>query len=412
LSSDEELSSAEPDPRERWLAELSARAADGSLIGLTLSKPSPKNAKLQNVYGKLVELRAGRHVSLTYRYENRDETKNVPASEAAKQVDELLADPFLEARLFTPGADIALLYNRRRVPRMQRGKPSKRAEPDSGSHDREKRHIVPADRPFLEELGISVNGEVLPSRRGKFRQINKYVEILDGLLRRLQTDSDRDRPHRPLRIVDMGSGRGYLTFALYDYLAGSSQRGGPLAAGVEMLGVELREELVSQANETARRLGFDGLSFEANSILGFQLESVDVLIALHACDTATDMALSRAVGAGAQVCVVAPCCHKQIRNEIRRSESAADTVAPVLRHGILEERQAEIVTDALRALLLEREGYQTRVFEFISHEHTSKNLMITAERGGQGRKEVSAEIDALKALFGVRTHYLETLLER
>jgi hypothetical protein len=206
----------------------------------------------------------------------------------------------------------------------------------------------------------------------------------------------------------MGSGKGYLTFALYDYLSSV------MGLQPEITGIELRQNLVDFCNKNARLAGFSGLHFVATDINDFQPERLDMLIALHACDTATDLALAKGILAKVDTIVVAPCCHKQIR----KAMDTQNELAPVLRYGILEERQAEILTDGIRALLLEANGYKTQVFEFISTEHTAKNVMITAvgtnddPRLKQQGLNALEKVAALKAGFGIEEHYLEHLLNQ
>jgi SAM-dependent methyltransferase len=207
-----------------------------------------------------------------------------------------------------------------------------------------------------------------------------------------------DRP----RIVDMGAGKGYLDFALYDYLGGKA----------DIIGVELRDKLVEDGNTTANASGFQGLSFVPGSILDYDATGADAVIALHACDTATDDAIYQGIKAGASLIAVAPCCHKQIRRQMEAGKPAAQ-LDVLLRHGIFLERQAEMVTDTLRALLLELSGYRVKVFEFVSDAHTPKNNLVVAEkdgRAGRDRDALLKRIAEIKALFGVERHYLEGLL--
>ncbi|MEZ4891850.1 MAG: SAM-dependent methyltransferase [Saprospiraceae bacterium] len=242
-------------------------------------------------------------------------------------------------------------------------------------------------------------GEVLAKSQDKWRQINKYLEIIQNL------NAQTPLPKEPI-IADMGSGKGYLTFALYDYLFNQ------LGLKPQITGIELRKELVKTCNKAAENSGFDGLHFEALNISDYHPPRLDMLIALHACDIATDMALAGGIFANANMIIAAPCCHKQIRKEM----STQNELAPVLRHGILEERQAELITDGIRALLLESEGYQTKVFEFVSTEHTAKNVMITAVKSGKAadkRRQKSLEqIQGIKSGFGIKEHYLENLLSK
>ncbi|PYS76076.1 MAG: hypothetical protein DMF66_16675 [Acidobacteria bacterium] len=200
----------------------------------------------------------------------------------------------------------------------------------------------------------------------------------------------------------MGSGKGYLTFAVYDYFNNA------LGVRATVEGVEARPELVELCNETARRAGFDRLSFQTGYIEDFGLSATDILIALHACDTATDDALFKGVSAGASIIITAPCCHKELRPQMRPPEP----LRGVLRHGILLEREAESVTDSLRALLLEQAGYKVKVFEFVSTEHTRKNTLIAAVRleGTSDREEALGEYRALKEFYGIREQRLEKLL--
>jgi SAM-dependent methyltransferase len=247
----------------------------------------------------------------------------------------------------------------------------------------------------LHALGITnARGEVPAPSQDKWRQIDKYLEIIESLLREQALPTDA-------HIADMGSGKGYLTFALYDFLTRQRQM------TPRITGIELRPQLVALCNQIARDNGFSGLQFIAQDIKDYHPERLDMLIALHACDTATDLALAVGIQHQAEIIVAAPCCHKQIRRDMH----ARNELAPVLRHGILEERQAEILTDGIRALLLESEGYDTKVFEFISSEHTAKNVMITAlNKHRRNREEALAKVAALKTGFGIERHYLETLL--
>jgi tRNA1(Val) A37 N6-methylase TrmN6 len=207
---------------------------------------------------------------------------------------------------------------------------------------------------------------------------------------------------KTLKIVDMGSGKGYLTFALYDYLQNQ------LNLKVSVTGVELRAELVDLCNAIRTDCGFDNLTFVSKDINDFSSSEIDVIIALHACDTATDLAIYKGVKADAELIVCAPCCHKQVRKDMG---SNSDFRA-ITKHGIFEERQAEILTDALRSLLMEREGYATKAFEFISNEHTRKNLMLVGRRlkKSSDTSKIDRDIKKLKDAFLIKKQELEDLL--
>lgn len=383
------------DAHESFFDQLRAALEEGAFVKLTLSKPRARSAEWRNTYARLIELKGRSHFSFTHRYEARDETHNFAISEGLERLREWLGEHFLIADLFTLGAHWNLQLNKKGHARLKRHA-AQHEEAPAAVHDQPKERPLPADRPrpYLAALGITgKDGQILKKGQRKFRQINKYMEIIGHLL--------EERPPAPeAHIVDMGSGKGYLTFALYDYLV--NERG----LAVRITGVELRAELVDQSNQLAREQGFERLGFVSGDIHDFQpAGGIDMLIALHACDTATDEALAKGIAAGADIIVVAPCCHKQVRK-------AMAPPAPhdaILRYGSLLERQAELLTDGIRALLLEARGYKTKVFEFIGTEHTPKNLMITATRSRE-RKEALAEVAALKATYGIAFHHLERLL--
>ena len=233
----------------------------------------------------------------------------------------------------------------------------------------------------------------------KFRQIDKFVEVLASLMADAQLAPSIEKP---VHLIDMGCGKGYLTFAAYDWLNRQA------AGAVDVHGIEARTELVELCNRVARESGLEKLRFEAGTIDSTKLERVDVLIALHACDTATDDAIAKGIAAGAKLIVVSPCCQKEVRPQLIPPPVLADA----LRHGILLERHAEFVTDALRAALLEWAGYEAKVFEFISTEHTAKNLMIAALKRDDPASALrqdegtATKARALAALYGIREQRL------
>lgn len=363
-------------------------------VKLTLSRPADKNGELRKVMTRIVNVKKGRLLSFTCRYATRDEVKNLDFGEAGAQIEEWLGRDFLNADLFTLQGHYTLRFNKKRRAKLLTQAAAHETAPPTG-HDQIKQRLIEPDRQgYLYQMGISNSaGEVLKGGQKKFRQINKYIEIIDALL---QQHSIPDDPY----IVDMGSGKGYLTFALYDYLI-RQRRLHP-----RITGIELRQNLVDFCNELATAEGFEHLHFLAVDIHDYFPKRIDILIALHACDIATDIAIAKGIKAGAEIIIVAPCCHKQVRKEM----NCATDMQAILRHGILEERQAELITDGLRSLLLEAHGYKTKVFEFISTEHTPKNLMITATKS-EARPEALAEVAAIKRQFGIGYHYLERLLE-
>jgi SAM-dependent methyltransferase len=383
-----------------FLTHFQQAFQNGQLLKCTLAKPTVAAPEgLKNIYIRPVSLKKGLYLAFNYRYKTRDEVKNFLLTEAVEQLEKILGSQFLQADLLTPERDYTVQFDRSGASKLTDKKPSMpQVTPTPMAHDRAKQRLLDPKSPWLHLLGITnVKGEVLSSSQDKWKQINKYLEIIDSLLREQPLPSGA-------RIADMGSGKGYLTFALYDYLANH------LKLEPHITGIELRPELVDFCRKMARQAGFENLNFVAKDIADFNEGLLDMLIALHACDTATDLALAAGIRQKARILVVAPCCHKQIRREMQpRNE-----MKPLLKHGILLERQAEMLTDGIRALLLEAEGYRTKVFEFVSTEHTAKNVMITAtmeqRKMNQRSQEALQQIADLKTAFGIREHWLEKLL--
>jgi SAM-dependent methyltransferase len=427
------MTPTDPSARDRFFTLLRAALSDGALEKLTLGKHRGADATLRNLFVRPVALKAGPQLCFVWRHATRDITKNLAPAEALAQIESLLGSTFLDAHLFT-SSQIAQLEcepdgNSRLAVKTVAAGPRAVA---SDSHDRPKSHLIPATSSWLRALGVTNDrGQPRAEMAAKFRQIQKFTELLRDLLDEARLLADAapggrereplDRPFRqaqghpeqaermslsngrvedrPLRIVDMGCGKGYLTFALANLLG----------ARAEVLGVEVRPELVALCNDLAHSQGFAQLHFSAGTIADTPLDGADVVIALHACDTATDDALARGLAAGASLLVVAPCCQKELRPQL----AAPPVLADALRHGIFQERQAEFVTDALRAQLLEWAGYRTRVFEFISTEHTPKNLMLAAIKSGpRGATDdaLAGRIRDFARFYGIRTQRLATHL--
>jgi SAM-dependent methyltransferase len=399
-----------------FLALLDAAIRDGSFVRLTLGKPrGGDDATLQNVYVRPVLLKAGPHLSFLWRHDTRDLTKNVEPTDGVLEIGRLVGAIFHSAHLFLAARTVQLEFNKKGEPRLTFGKPSSapaRLAPP-GAHDRAKPRLLPErSHDWLHALGI-VNpaGVVREGMADKHRQIHKFVELLSHLVTAapIAQDGAPGLPHdRPIEIADMGCGKGYLTFATHDYFEFTARR------SARVCGVELRPELVDQCNRLAHETGREKLSFVRGTIQESNVPPPDVLIALHACDTATDDALARGLAAGSTLLVVAPCCQKEIRAQL--TPAPHSPLAPALRHGIFQERHAEFATDALRALLLDWAGYDTKVFEFISTEHTAKNLMIAATRRPRLDDAATREFRAravreLAAFYGVRRHALAAHLD-
>jgi hypothetical protein len=361
-------------------------------VRLTLSKPSAHEKELLNVYIRAVTIKQQSKLSFTYRYKKNDQVKNYGLAEAEAEIKSLLKDSFKIATLFTTREDLVLLIPKKGKLILKKGKPSFTTAA-SENHDREKKKRAEGDVAYLQILGITDDaGHVIPKMADKFRQINKYLEILEGLIKEAKLPEE-------ISIVDMGSGKGYLTFALYDYLRNK------LGLTIKVTGIELRKELVDYCNKTAKECGFEHLRFECRPIEDFSESKIDILIALHACDTATDDAILKGIHSKAALIICAPCCHKQIRQQLKGKEQKS----PILKYGIFKEKQCEMITDTMRALILEKHQYETKIFEFISNEHTRKNVMLTAIRSAAepNQARLDQQLESIKKEYGVDFHYLE-----
>lgn len=387
-----------PDRIEELLSAIKAAFIDGSLIKLKLGGYHGSEPDLKSIDVKKIVVKGGDRFSFTFHYKTRDIIKNQIQPEALGNLRVALKNEFRSAQLSTTTFDMNFERNGDKV-RLKRTEIGGREAP-STDHDRAKnRPLTETKKPYLHALGITgKDGVVRNDAQDKFRQINKMVEIFAPLIQAIKADKPR--------IVDMGAGKGYLDFALYDYLANVANR------PADIVGVEMRDKLVADGNAMAAQSGFEGLRFEPGTILDHDATGSDAVIALHACDTATDDAIFKGIAAGSSLIAVAPCCHKQIRRQMEAGKPATE-LGVLLRHGIFLERQAEMVTDTLRALLLELNGYRTKVFEFVSDAHTPKNNLIVAEkddRAGRDREAILKQIAEIKAMFGIERHYLEGLL--
>jgi hypothetical protein len=383
---------------EKFIAELGESLKNGTFVKMTLGNYKGTDEHLQKVHIRPIQTKKGERLFFLYRYDTRDTAKNYDFDTSVSLVDEMLEGQFFSGHLFTTQKDFQLDIGRKGRSRLNASKPSFKVPPPK-QHDREKKHEIDRNAFYLSALGITTEThEVRAQQQDKWRQINKFVEVLASLV-----DKSPLKDKTELNIVDMGSGKGYLTFAAYDYF--KNVRG----ADVTITGVEARDELVSLCNDIARASEFEKLEFVTGTIDSFDVTDVDILIALHACNTATDDALFKGITSKAGLIVAAPCCHKELRPQIKPPAMLKD----ILKHGVMLERTAETLTDGLRSLLLEREGYATKLFEFISVEHTPKNNMLVGTRleTSADRDRFQQEIDAIKETYGIREQHLETLLE-
>lgn len=402
-------------PLETFITRSCSSLADGSFVRLVLSSPITTGAP-RRILGRTIHLRGERRLSLTLRYATRDVTKNLELPAAGSWLEEQLRHHFRAALLGTTERDWQLISNRRGWARLMNHRPAQTTAP-THEHDRKTHRLLDARATdWLTALGVmNAGGQVRPAMAAKYRQINRYLEIIIHLAAECgwqpgeQTTTNTAFPldttaaTMPLRHwVDMGCGKGYLTFGLWHLWRRQWQQ------PVRVTGVESRPELVRNIQQLAQALPAEGLKFVAGDIAGVPLAQVDALIALHACDTATDDALGRGIESGAKLIIVAPCCHQQLRPQLGRPAP----FAPVLQHGLMAERLAEWATDGLRALFLKWAGYRTKLMEFVGGEHTPKNLMLAAIRAHPPFSIANQrdQIIAFKNFLGIKHHPLDRWL--
>lgn len=364
---------------------------------LILSQYRGELVDLEKITLRLIQLQNETVISALYRHKTQDVTKNYPLSEA----NTLIADLILkckQANVFTSDEEIQLKKNKKKaLLTRSTANVSTKSNTAQQAHDREKHRYVAQDSVFLQHLSITdAKAQIIPSMARKWKQINKFVEIFSGALTHIESED------RALKVVDFGSGKGYLTCALYDYLLKNHQM--PFVTGVE-----LNPKMVEFCQNVATASNFDQLDFFQGDVRTYAPDHLDVMIALHACDVATDFAIHTGIRLNAQMIMCAPCCHKELRPQLK----APMVLQPMLQFGIHAGQQAEMLTDTIRALLLKAYGYETKVFEFVALEHTSKNKMILATKRKdyvEPDQAVLAQIQALKEMYGIQKHSLELLL--
>lgn len=395
---------AEATAPERFMRLLETALNTREVQRLLLTKPLGGEADLERLMVREVELRGERQLSMVWRYKTRDVTKNLPLIEGLACLRSLLGTPFQNAQLDTRSQEVQLAFSRKGKSSLRVGKAQgAAADTTAPRHDHQKQRYLELAQPFWQDLGLTheVRGEavLVPAMSRKWKQINKFIEIFEAALK---SSSLADSPD--VHVADFGSGKGYLTFAMHAYLSG-------LGKQAFVRGVELRDDMVRLCRDAAHRHGRHGLAFDQGDVRSYAPERLDVMIALHACDIATDYAIHLGLRARSAIIMCSPCCHKQLRPQM----SSPALLRPLLQHGIHLGQEAEMVTDGLRALLLEAQGYDTQVFEFVSLEHTSKNKMILAVRRSQPlpearRQELLAQIEAIKAFYGIKEQALQALL--
>jgi hypothetical protein len=393
---------------EQFLTQLQLSFADSTLQRLVLSKYQGNEYELERITIRPVHIKNDLLLSFLYEYKTRHITKNLTLDETIVFLTQTFGVEFNNAHLLSDLWEIQLTHTKKRKTLLNKHKNKNNirtaeklfdnTQENPLAHNNQKHRFVEQSRPYLHELGITdAGGHIIPAMSRKWKQINKFIEVLSNAITSTGLTQQDD-----IHIADFGSGKAYLTFAVHDYL--STQ----LAIKTHVTGVELRQTLVDLCNQTANKLCLSGIQFEQGDVQHFAARGINIMIALHACDTATDYAIHMGIRSGAEIIMCSPCCHKQIRPQLK----SPTLLAPILHHGIHLGQEAEMVTDGLRALLLEANGYDTQVFEFISLEHTSKNKMILAQKRKTARDNsaVLLQIKAIKEFYGIEEHCLEKLL--
>jgi SAM-dependent methyltransferase len=387
--------------KEQFISSLSGSILDNTFLKISLGNYKGSEIQLKNIYIKKVLIKRLENLSFTYRYKTRGIIKNYSIDEGINLIQESIENGFKIATLFTNGFDLIMEIANNQKVTIRKTNPSSKNTAVSLNHDHTKKRLIESEgKKYLHELKITdAEGNVHKNAQDKYKQINHYVDILSSLIKEIPNDKLK-------KVVDMGSGKGYLTFALYDYLTNS------LKLEITVTGVEFRPDMVELCNDIAQKTGFKNLNFTEGTIENYDSIDTNILIALHACDTATDDAIYKGITAQADLIVVAPCCHKQIRREMEKNK-ATNQLDFLMKYGIFLERQAEMVTDGIRAMILEYFGYKTKVFQFISDAHTPKNVLVVGIKGKTNPKKQAEILERLKATkdyFGIGFHHLERLI--
>ncbi len=370
---------------------------DQLFIEAVFSNLRNKSLEYNKVKVKPVLLKEALHYQLTYYVGTKVLHENLLPMEAVSKMIELLEHAFRQAVIFTTDADVQVLVSKKGKATILKQKPSK-ARVDL-AHNRKKEHVLEDGKPvpFLIELGImNKDGKVLAKKYDKFKQINRFLELIQDIVPYLSKD-------RKVQIVDFGCGKSYLTFALYYYLKEVQQ------LDIHIIGLDLKSDVIAHCNRLTETFGYEDLHFIVGDIEQYQgLTQVDLVVTLHACDTATDAALEKAVRWDATVILSVPCCQHELYDQVENP-----ILSPMLNHGIIKERFAALATDAVRAQILDIVGYKTQIVEFIDMEHTPKNLLIRAikqKRSKEQQKNKLEEYFAIKNFLHINP-YLERALQ-
>ncbi|NYB72678.1 SAM-dependent methyltransferase [Sedimentibacter hydroxybenzoicus DSM 7310] len=317
--------------------------------------------------------------------------ENYSYEEANEEIINLIIDGYKNINLYTSEADYQIIVSKKGSVKVTEKQPSKKQTTEE--HNKKKQYIINENEPcdFLELLGVmNKQGMVYSKKYDKFKQINKFLEIVDDSLKGRELRDD-------FMIIDFGCGKAYLTFALYYYFYHLRQ------VKVKIIGLDLKEEVINYCNEISNKLNYDNLKFVYGDIRSFDYENkIDMIVTLHACDTATDASLVKAIKWNADIILSVPCCQHEFYDKIKNTE-----LEPMLKHGLIKERVSSLVTDSLRGLFMETKGYKVQLMEFIAMEHTPKNILIRAVKTGKENKNAEQDYNNFKKFWHLEDLFIE-----
>lgn len=365
------------------IKELLREVLDINFIQGTISNPRTKDGVLK-MRVRPVEMKDGLYFQCESFTKTQAFHENLSAEEAAERLGNSMSE-FRQMQLSTTTMNYTVLVSKKGKVTIQKKRQQGEVKKAELSHNRSKRYILKEGTavPFLKDLGVMTEeGKIVKSRFDKFRQINRFLEFIEDILPQLEKG-------RELTILDFGCGKSYLTFAMYYYLHELKKY------DIRVVGLDLKKDVIEHCSRLAEKYGYEKLTFLVGDIADYEgVEEVDMVVTLHACDTATDYALAKAVGWNAKVILSVPCCQHELNAQIQ-----AEELAPVMDYGLLKERFAALVTDGLRAKYLEASGYETQVLEFIDMEHTPKNILLRAVRTGKVNQEAAKAVKACETFL-------------
>jgi SAM-dependent methyltransferase len=369
---------------------------DDLFVKLVLSAPS-NNKDMKKVTARQVQIKGEDMLSIVTSLKTSDITKNYSISAGLETLRKHMENSFNNTALFTSEADYRLKKDMSGKERIVKSPPTIQSSPDK-SHDHSKKRLISKDRPFLKTLGlVSQNGEIKTKMNGKYNQIESFTNILANTLK----GSDLKEADK-ITAYDMGAGSGYVTFAIYEYITQT------LGKEINLVGVDINSQLVERNNTYAKELGFGSLSFVKSSIGELSNIHADIVVALHACNTSTDDAIFAGIQSDSEIIIVSPCCHQELRTKMKTPK----VLTPMHKFGTHKELEAVMLTDTIRTLILEINGFKTSLFEFVSDEHSGKNNIIVAvkKQSNQNVHKFVTQLSEIKEFYGITEDlYLESL---